>query len=59
VVVLLGLIVLESAALLLRAVAVGRMFVMFVVIVDVKEQNVPLLALWGSSARRLRRCGGA
>jgi hypothetical protein len=49
VVVLLGLIVLESASLLLRAGAVGRMVVVIVVIVDVKEQNLPLPSSWGSS----------
>ena len=49
VVVLLGLIVLESTALWLRAVAVGRIVVVLVVIVDVKEQNLPLPSSWGSS----------
>ena len=50
VVVLLGLIVvLESTALWLRAVAVGRIVIVLVVIVDVKEQNLPLPSSWGSS----------
>ena len=47
--VLLGLVILEPAALLLRAVAVGSMFVVKVAIVGVKEQNLPLPSSWESS----------
>ena len=53
-----GVVLLELATLLFRAVAVEFRLVLKVVVAGVKEQNLPLPASWGSSmhAVEVARC---
>ena len=47
--ILVGVVLLELAVLMFRAVAVGLTVVVKMVVAGVKEQNLPLPSLWGSS----------
>ena len=49
-----GFVLLEFSVLMIRAVAVGFLLVVKMVVAGVKEQNLPLSSSWGSSTLRMR-----